>query len=151
MPTRRTPANTRITEPSAVEQAAMELATVQPTVPEPADFVGTPDGDSTPIEDTATYDWSVDNSTPEMFNTEAEQLRALLYSGPQPDSIAGYVFTAIGSAGVNAPYGPDVTTAFRSDLATVIGDWAVEGIQRLNTNAAALDQIAADHRASVGQ
>lgn len=62
--------------------------------------------------------------------TEAEQLAASLRRGQQPDSVAGYVFTAIGAAGVNAPYGPD-TGVFREDLAKVIGDWAVEGITAL--------------------
>lgn len=61
---------------------------------------------------------------------EAEALRASLYSGRQPDDVAGYVFTAIGAAGVNAPYGPD-TGVFREDLAKVIGDWAVAGINAL--------------------
>lgn len=150
MPTRRTPANTRITEPSAAEQAAMELTTVQPTVPEPADFVGTPDGDSTPIEDTATYDWAADTSTPELFSTEAERLRASLYEGPQPTTGFGYVLAAVNLAGAYAPGEPD-DSEYRGDLARIIADWAADGIQRLNTNATALDQIAADHRASVGQ
>lgn len=143
MPTRRTPANTRITEPSAAEQAAMELATVQSTVPEPTDFVGTPDGDSTPIEDTATYDWSADQSTPELFTLEAVALREGLRSGPQPDTVEAYVLTAVTAATAIATE--------RGDLTRAVAYWAVEGIQRLNTNAAALDQIAADHRASVGQ
>lgn len=98
----------------------------------------------------AAYDWTADDRTAELFTTDADTLRAHLYRDPQPTTVREYVFIAIGAAGANAPYGPD-TGVFREDLARVIGDWAVAGINALNTNGPTLDAIAADHRASVGQ
>lgn len=77
------------------------------------------------------------STTPTPSTPEALKLYDILREGHQPTTTHEYVFTAIGAAGVNAPYGPGITTAYRSDLAEVIGTWAVEGISRLTAADAA--------------